>query len=195
MKHNKQLALLGVYLSTLIIALFLCEPDALAAESTKTWRSTFDLVMRWVNFGIIAFLLVKYTKTPIKDFFQKRKNEIDREMKKYEHQKEAVEEKISDVKKMLVDSQMRFEKIKESIIADGENKKQKIIEDARQESMILLATSRQRIENQILEARNLIRSELIESAIALAEKRLPLEITAADQHKLIDNFMESTGGK
>ncbi len=61
--------------------------------------------------------------------------------------------------------------------------------------MILLAGTRQRIENQIVEARNLIRSELIESAIALAEKRLPEEITAVDEQKLLYHFMESTSGK
>jgi hypothetical protein len=36
---------------------------------------------------------------------------------------------------------------------------------------------------------------LIESAIALAEQRLPEEITAVDEQKLIDHFMESTAAK
>jgi F0F1-type ATP synthase membrane subunit b/b' len=59
----------------------------------------------------------------------------------------------------------------------------------------LLAGARQRIEHQIVEARNLIRSELIDSAIALAEKRLPDEITAVDEQKLLYHFMESAVGK
>jgi F0F1-type ATP synthase membrane subunit b/b' len=46
-----------------------------------------------------------------------------------------------------------------------------------------------------VEARNVIRSELIDTAIALAEKRLPDEITATDEQKLIEHYMEMTTSK
>jgi F-type H+-transporting ATPase subunit b len=197
MRHPKPIILNWCCLGAgvVFIALFLSGSDALAAENAETWRTTYDLVMRWVNFAIIAILLVKFAKTPIKNFLSDRKGQIEKKIKAYEQQKETVQEKIAESHKMLADSQARFEKIKKRIIEDGEKKKQLIIEDARQESMILLQATRQRIENQIVEARNLIRSELIESAIALAEKRLPQEITAVDEQKLIDQFMESTIGK
>ena len=195
MRRNNHIAIFGCYLITVFAVLFLGGTDALAAESTNGWRSTFDLVMRWVNFVIIAFLLVKFGRKPIKDFLTNRREEIDQQIKKYEQQKEAAEEKIEEANQLLKNSVTRFEKIKKRVIEDGEKKKQQIIEDARQESMILLAGTRQKIENQIAEARNLIRSELIESAIALAEQRLPEEITAADEQKLLDRFMESTAGK
>jgi F-type H+-transporting ATPase subunit b len=175
--------------------LFLCSTDVLAAEASSNWRSTFDLVMRWVNFVIIAFVMVRFGKKPIKDFLSNRRAEIEQQIKKYEQQKEAVTEKIEEANQKLKDSAVRFEKIKTRIIEDGQKKKQQIIEGARQESMILLASARQKIENQIAEARNLIRSELVESAIALAEQRLPQEITPVDEQKLIDHFMESTFGK
>ena len=114
---------------------------------------------------------------------------------KYEQQKGAAEEKVQAAKEMLDDSVARFEKIKQKIIEDGEKKKQQIIEDARQESQMLLEGTQRKIQNQIAEAKNLIRSELIESAIALAEKKLPQEITADDEQKLIEHYMEITAGK
>ena len=195
MRRNNPIAFFGCYIIAVFTVLLLGSTDALAAETTNNWRSTFDLVMRWVNFLIIAFVLVKFGRKPIKDFFASRREEIDLQIKKYEQQKEAAVEKIEEANNLLNNSIARFEKIKKRIVEDGEKKKQQIIEDARQESMILLTGTRQKIENQIVEARNLIRSELIESAIALAEQRLPEEITAADEQKLIDHFMESTAGK
>jgi F-type H+-transporting ATPase subunit b len=195
MKRNNPIAFFACFLIVVFAMLISSSPDALAAETTNNWRSVFDLVMRWVNFVIIAFVLVKFGRKPIKDFFSNRREKIDQQIKKYEQQKEAATEKIEEANQMLKDSMARFEKIKTRIIEEGEKKKLQIIEDARQESMILLAGTRQKIENQILEARNLIRSELIDSAIALAEKRLPEEITAVDEQKLIDHFMESTAGK
>jgi len=195
MRRNNPIALCSLCLFTIFAAQLLGSTVALAAETADSWRSTFDLVMRWLNFFIIVFVLVKYGRKPIKNFFANRRKEIDEQIKKYERQKEAALEKIEEANRSLEDSAVRFEKIKQRIIEDGENKRQQVIEDARQESMILLQTARHRIENQILEARNLIRSELIETAIALAEKRLPEIITAADEQRLIDRFMESTVGK
>lgn len=195
MKRNNPIAFFACFLTVVFAMLISSSPDALAAETTNNWRSIFDLVMRWVNFVIIAFVLVKFGRKPIKDFFSNRREKIDQQIKKYEQQKEAATEKIEEANQMLKDSMARFEKIKTRIIEEGEKKKLQIIEGAREESMILLAGTRQKIENQILEARNLIRSELIDSAIALAEKRLPEEITAVDEQKLIDHFMESTAGK
>jgi len=195
MRRNNQILLFGCYSIAVITVLLLGSTDALAAETTKNWRSTFDVVMRWLNFVIIAFVLVKFGRKPIKDFFANRRQEIDHQIKKYEQQKEAAEEKIAEATQMLNNSIARFEKIKMRIVEDGEKKKQQIIEGARQESRILLEGTKQRIENQIVGARNLIRSELIESAIALAEKRLPEEITAVDEQKLLDHFMESAAGE
>lgn len=195
MRRNNQILFFGCYSIAVITVLLLGSTDALAAETTKNWRSTFDLVMRWLNFVIIAFVLVKFGRKPIKDFFANRRQEIDHQIKKYEQQKEAAEEKIAEAIQMLNNSIARFEKIKKRIVEDGEKKKQQIIEGARQESRIVLEGTRQKIENQIVGARNLIRSELVESAIALAEKRLPEEITAADEQKLLDHFMESAAGE
>ena len=195
MKRNYQIAIYSCYLIVVIAVFFFCSADAQAAESAKSWRSTFDLVMRWLNFVIIAIVLVKFGRKPIKDFLANRREEIDYKIKKFEQQKKAAEEKIEETTKMLEDSRDRLEKIKKRIVEDGEKKKQHIIAEAQHESRILLDGTQRKIENQIVEARNLIRSELIESAIELAEIRLPAEITAADQQKLFDHFMESAAGK
>jgi F-type H+-transporting ATPase subunit b len=170
-------------------------PDVLAADTTQNWRSVFDLVMRWVNFAIIAIVLVKFGRKPIRDFLANRREEIDYQIKKYEEQQKAVEKKVQGAKETLNDSIARFEKIKQRIIEDGEQRRQQIIEDARHESKLLLEGTQRKIQNQIGEAKNLIRSEIIDSAIALAEKKLPAEISAADEHKLIEHYMEMTTGK
>jgi F-type H+-transporting ATPase subunit b len=181
--------------SAVLITLFLSGSDALAAENVKNWRITYDLLMRWVNFAIFAILLVKFAKAPIKNFLSDRMGQIEKKIKTYEQQKEAVREKVTESQKMLADSQARFDKIRQMIIESGERKKQEIIEDAQRESQMLLEAIRHKIEHQIREAKDAIRTEMIESAIALAEKKLPAEITAADQQKLTDLFLASTEGK
>ena len=195
MRSKKQIVFYSCYLFAVLTALMVCCPDALAAESTEDWRPLFDLIMRWLNFAIIAIVLFKFGRKPIKDFLVNRREEIDYQIKKYEQQKEAAAEKVKEATTILDDSTDRFEQIKQRIIKDGETKKQQIIEKAQQESRMLLEGAQRKIQNQIMEARNVIRSELIDTAIALAEKRLPDEITATDEQKLVEHYMEMTTSK
>ena len=195
MRLKKQIVSYSCYLIFALTALLVCCPDALAADTTEDWRPLFDLIMRWLNFAIIAFVLIKFTRKPIKDYLANRREEIDYQIKKYEQQKEAVAEKVQEATQILNESTDRFEQIKQRIIRDGEKRREQIIEKAQQESRMLLEGTQRKIQNQIVEARNLIRSELIDSAIALAAKRLPEEITADDEQKLLDNYMEMTAAK
>ena len=195
MRSKKQIVFYSCYLFAVLTALMVCCPDALAAESTEDWRPLFDLIMRWLNFAIIAVVLFKFGRKPIKDFLVNRREEIDYQIKKYEQQKEAAAEKVKEAKTILDESTDRFEQIKQRIIKDGETKKQQIIEKAQQESRMLLEGAQRKIQNQIVEARRVIRSELIDTAIALAEERLPDEITATDEQKLIEHYMEMTTSK
>ncbi len=195
MMSKRQIVSYGGYLLSVLTALIVCCPDALAADNPDDWRPLFDLIMRWLNFAIIAVVLFKFARKPIKDFLANRREEIDYQIKKYEQQKEAAAEKVQEATNILNESTDRFEQIKERIIKDGERKKQQIIEKAQEESRMLLEGAQRKIRNQIVEARTLIRSELIDSAIALAEKRLPDEITSADEQKLIEHYMKSTTRK
>jgi F-type H+-transporting ATPase subunit b len=195
MRPKKHIVSYSCYVLAVLTALMVCCPDALAAEETDTWRPLFDQIMRWLNFAIIAAVLFKFGRKPIKDFLANRREEIEHQLNKYEQQKEAAAEKVKEAAKILNESTDRFEQIKHRIITDGEKKKEQIIEKAQQESRMLLEGAQRKIQNQIIEARNIIRSELIDSAIALAEKKLPDEITPADEQKLIELYMEETTSK
>ena len=197
MRHPKAVTLKWCCLGAgvVLVALFLSGADALAAENAENWRTIYDLVMRWVNFAIIAILMVKFAKTPIKNFLSDRKGQIEKKIKDYEEQKEAIQKNVAENQKTLAHSQARFDKIRQTIIEGGKRRKQEIIEDAQRESQMLLEATRHKIEHQIREARDTIRAEMIESAIAMAEKKLPAEITAGDQQKLTDLFLASTESK
>jgi F-type H+-transporting ATPase subunit b len=195
MRSKKQIVTYSGYALFVLTALAVCCPNALAAGSTEDWRPLFDLIMRWLNFVILALVLFKFGRKPIIDFLANRREEIDYQIKKYERQKEAATESVKEVTQILNESTDRFEQIKQRIIKDGETKKQRIIEKAQEESRLMLEGAQRKIQNQIVEARNVIRSELVDAAIALAEKRLPEEITAADEQKMIEHYMEITADK
>lgn len=195
MKRAKKIAGVCFFVLAGMIGFHLLGKEALAAENTASWRPAFDLVLRWLNFGIIVFILVKYAKTPLKNFLLSRREELAREIRGIEEEKEKAHAKIQEATRMLEESEVRFNKIKDRIVREGEKKKQAIIEDAQQESQILLESAKNKIENQLLVAKNKLKSELVDLAISLALERLPGEITADDDRKLTHQFLAGASAK
>jgi len=195
MKRVKKFAGICCFIFTVVIGIHLLGSEASAADNSGNWRPVFDLVMRWLNFGIIVFILAKYARTPIKDFLLSRREEVAREIEGIEAQKEEAEKKIQDAVRMLNESEIRFAKIKERIIQEGEKSRQKIIEDAQQESKILLESTKKRLENQLVDAKKTFQSELVDMAISLAMKRLPDEITTEDNQNFTNQFLASASVK
>ncbi len=152
----------------------------------------YDLVMRVINFTVLAFIIIKYARAPIVNFLKGKGEEISIEINEMEAKKKEAETNISETYKTLKDSSIRFEKLKEKIIRQGENKKQSIIENAKNESRIMLKGAKRKIGNQIRQAKNKFKSELIDEAIDLATKKLPHEINDKDNQKLLDRFLKRT---
>jgi F-type H+-transporting ATPase subunit b len=195
MKAIKKLAKICCLILAVVIGILLLGTEASAADNSGDWRPVFDLVMRWLNFGIIVFILIKYARTPLKDFLLSRREEVAREIEIVEKKKEAANKKIQEAVRMLDESEVRFATVKERIIQEGETIKQKLIEDAQQESKILLESTMKKIENQLIDAKRAFKSELVDTAISLAMKRLPAEITSEDNQNFTNQFLATTTTK
>ena len=195
MNFVKKTLLTGSWFLTCLIMLHLSAFEALAAENSGDWRPIFDLVMRWVNFLILAFVLIKFSRAPIKKFLDGKKQDIADEIGALEAEKEEMLRQIDESKQQLENSRDRLSALKKRIIAQGEKNRQTIIKAAEQESKIMLKSARQKINSRIVEARQELKSELVDAAIALAEKLLPEKITETDNRKFIDAFMSSAASK
>jgi F-type H+-transporting ATPase subunit b len=187
MIYLKKVLPAGCCLLFCLVFLHLSAYDVLAADSSGDWRPIFDLVMRWVNFLILAFLLIKFSRAPIKKFLDGKKQEIADAIGELEGAKENILH--------LENSQERLTELKKKIVAQGEKNKQNIIAEAELESKIMLKSAKQKMDSRIVEARHMLKMELVDSAIALALERLPGKITEEDNRKFIDAFISSASSK
>ncbi len=154
-------------------------------------RQTWDLIMRWVNFIILAVVIIKYARAPMKQFFKEKKAETALTIKQLEEKKEEAERKIRDGEILLKSSKEKLVLIKERILAEGQKLKAKIIEEARQESRLMLTNAQVRIDNQIRAAAEKIKIELIDTAVQQAEARLPQLLARQDHDRLIEQWMDA----
>jgi len=189
MKFVKKMRILCVFLFTGAAAFHLFETAAFAAANESGWRSNYDLIMMWLNFGILAFVLIKYAKNPVKRFLQDQKDSIAESIKSIEAQKEANDAEIRQTQQLLQESSARFETIRERIVSEGERRKQAIIESARRESKLMIEQANFWVERQIQQARQRLRSELIDEAIEKALQLLPQALTPEDNQKFINRYL------
>ena len=191
MKSGMQNALLPWPVLISCLSVLALAPEALAADSGGDWRTTYDLVMRWVNFIILAAVIVKFGRRPLMDFLTGRKGEVAYELRRLEEEKEALLEKVGEMRQKIEASESRYEQIKERIIAQGNNRKQAIIDDAQRESRILMETAKNHIENRLRTAKRTIRAEIIDMAVSRAMQELPAKVTAEDNRKLVEKLIET----
>ena len=171
------------------LCFILTATDVLAADNASNWRPIFDLVMMWVNFGIFAFIIVKYTRNPLINFLKGQKEKVNLNIDRIEEKKEEISAEVRVAIDTLDENKLRMQKLKERIILQGERRKQEIIDNALLESHIMIEEAKRRIDDQILQAHQAIRAEMVDMAVSLAVKRLPAEITSADNQKFIDLYL------
>ena len=195
MKGAKNMGWIWAGMTVLVLSLHLFGCEALAAEKTSNWRPTYDLIMRWVNFGIIVFIVNRYAKGPIINFLRGREEKVAKEIQTLEDRRDDTVAKIKETQQAIAESEVRFADLKERIVQQGDRKKAEIIESARQQSRIMLDDAHRRVSSYILEARSKIKSELVDLAIDLVMQRLPQEITDADNAKFIEQYLTSSETK
>lgn len=188
--HKTGLFYWGIIVVTL--ALHFLAIDVFAAEKANGWRPAYDLILRWINFGIIVFVIIKYAKAPVMNFLRGQKEKLAREIKRLEDEKEDATSKVKETLKTIDESELRFAELKERIVRQGEKKKQEIVNRAQEQSKMMIEDAKQRIDTHFQQAKRAFRAELIDKATDLALERLPKEITPEDNERLTHTFITST---
>lgn len=163
--------------------------EALAGETESGWRSSYDLIMMWINFAILVIVIIKFGKNPIGVFFKNQRENISRMIGDIEAQKEENFARIQQTQQLMQETSDRFESIKEKIIVEGEAKKQDIIETARRESQLMIDHANFWIKRQVSQAKQQVKSELIDEAFERALQRLPQALTREDKDKVINRYL------
>jgi len=164
--------------------------EALGAETSVNWRPTYDMVMRWINFGILIILFFKYARKPLADFLNGKSRQIKENIKKVEEEKEDVKARIDELVNQREKGQKHLRRIRDRVVSQGELKKQKIIDDAKNESHLLLEGAKRKIEHEIISAREKLQTEIVDQAIDLAMQELPQLMTDQDTQKSLKMYLD-----
>lgn len=161
--------------------------DALGADAGSGWRPIYDVVMRWLNFGILVALFFKYGRKPLVSFLKGQARQIEKNIQSVEAEKEAIEVQVRELEEQQAASRERFKTIEERIISHGKLKMQSIIENAHKESRLLLESAQRRMAFEMIAARHKLRNEIVDQAVDLALQKLPRQMSAEDASTVLQS--------
>lgn len=163
---------------------------AFASEGGAGWRDIYDIVLKWVNFFILAFLFFKFVKNPLRNYFSGQKAELARQIDALEKDKEGKIRDIDEARKGLEGSEERLAALKERIVRRGEVEKEAMVKAAQDQSRLMLENAQRKVAYRIQQAKANFRAELIDTAINTVMKHLPPQMTDADNQRLIQLFLD-----
>jgi F-type H+-transporting ATPase subunit b len=191
MNHGQSKArTVALAVSLALVLLCLSGPAEVLAADQGGWRPTYDLVMRWLNFFILAGLLVKFSRAPLRNFLEGRRKEIARAIRQAEENLTQITARSEEARQQVEENKRRLEGLRARIIAQGERRKEAIIDSARHESRLMIENAKMNVEGQLLQARQQLKAELVDAAIALAMERLPAQMTPEDRRNLLEDYFD-----
>lgn len=168
-------------------------PECLAAEEMPPWRKPYNIIMLWLNFGILVALFLKFARKPLMDFLRGVHDKFKEEIDGVKEQHSEVKGNMDSEEAKLTEIQQHLEEIRARIIEMGEKEKQKIIEQAKVAAEKMIEDARAYASFQMTRARKQLTDEMVDMAISKVEERLKEEISPEDNEKLVNDFLGNLG--
>ncbi len=162
-----------------------------AAENVNTWRPVYDTVMMWINFFIIAFIIVKFGKDPLMTFLGTIRDVIEKDVLSLEKKRDNMLSDNEKTKKQIKESSERLSQLKAKILHQAEQEKEKLIDSAKEEGGYMMEDAKRRVEHQIEQAKSCFKSELIDASMEIVSAIIPEKVTADRNQLFVDNYLKS----
>ncbi len=175
---------------SIFFLIFLCD-FASAAENIDVWRPTYDTVMMWVNFFILAFIIIKFGKNPLMTFLGTKKDSIEKDVLSLEGKREKMLDDNEKAKKQIKESSDRLSQLKAKILHQAEQGKKELIDSAKKEGQYMMEEAKRRVEYQIEQAKSRFKGELIDVSMEIAAGIIPGKVTDDKNQVFVDNYLKS----
>jgi len=163
------------------------------ASNSLSAAKVKDLGWRVVNFIALMIILVKFGAKPIGSGLSQRRKKIKDEIETLEQKRADAENSYNQFQAKLATVESDIDKVVERAIAQAEVEKAKILEKAEQGAADLMRAAEMAVQNQVTEARRTLKNEVVEQAAILAEELIVKNLTADDQVKIIENYLDKVG--
>jgi F-type H+-transporting ATPase subunit b len=189
----------GRHLQTLaaFIGLLLLPAVALAAgggdHQVDSGVILKDFIWRCLNFAIMAGAIAYFAIKPIRNALQGRRTAIEKSLHDAVAARDAAEAKAREYQEKLAKAAAEIETIYAAIRREGELERDRILASAKEMATKIEQEADAKAASAVARARVELRAEAARLAVELAEELLGKNVTAADQKRLVDEYMQKVG--
>lgn len=153
------------------------------------WTALFTLL----NFLAVFFVAKHFLIGPILQIIADRQKEIDDMYAQADQAKEDAQQMQSEYEQKLSAAQATSERIVKEAVTRGQQREEEIIRAANAEASAIIDKANADIAMEKKKALNDAKDEISEIAMAIAEKVVGRELTAADHAQLVEDFLNELG--
>lgn len=163
--------------------------ETLSFIGVDFWTALFTLL----NFLAVFFVGKRFLWGPVMKIITDRQKEID-DMYANAHQAEAEAKAMEEeYRAKLSVAAQTSEKMVLDAIARGQAREEEILRQANQRAEVMLEKASDDIRQEKKKALNDAKDEISELALTIAAKVVDRELSAADQDRLVDQFIDELG--
>ncbi|WP_167320735.1 F0F1 ATP synthase subunit B family protein [Desulfocapsa sulfexigens] len=152
-----------------------------------------DLGWRVMNFIVLMIILVKFGAKPIANGLGARRKQIRDEIEDLEAKKVDAEKAYKEFSAKLESVEKDVDSIVEKAVAQAEVEKVRIIEAAEKSAADIKRSAEMAIANEITAAKRSLKVSVTEQAAIMAEELIVKNLTADDQVKIIEDYLDKVG--
>ena len=171
-------------------AVLLAAEPALAAKTgqVSTFRMWWDQIWRIINFLILAFLLVKVAKEPVKNFLAGQREKVASDFQRMEQAKEQAVAERQELEGKINNLAEELARYEDDLAQAAAEEREVMLADARREADMIMERAQLWSGQALRKARQRLAGEILELAAELATEKMRAAITAEDQRQLIAKF-------
>ncbi len=162
--------------------------DAHGEVKAKGWLATDTY--RVLNFAVLAGGLVFLLRKPVAQALGSRIKGIQAQLEDLEAKKAEAEKVLSEYNAKISRLSQESEGIVAEYIRQGNEAKARILKEAEASAYKLEEQARRNIENEFEVAKQRLQQDIFEKAMIKAEEIIKENITADDQNRLVDEYLD-----
>ncbi|MBO8175975.1 F0F1 ATP synthase subunit B [Aeribacillus pallidus] len=165
----------------------------LGASAAHAGVNTGDIVFQLLMFIILLALLKKFAWGPLMGIMKQREEHIASQIDAAENSRKEAEKALQEQRELLKQARQEAQSLIENAKKQGDQQREEIIAQAREEAERMKEAAKREIQQEKEQAMAALREQVASLSVLVASKVIERELTAQDQDKLINEFIQEVG--
>ncbi len=161
------------------------------AEGGGHGGGTRELLYSALNLALLLGVLAYFTRKPLKEFFAARRAGIQNELKAAADLRAEAEARYAKWQRRLIDLEGELASIRTTARERAAAEREQILADATAAAERIKRDATAAVDQELRRARAQLRQEAADLAVELASETLKRQVNAADQDRLLDEFVQT----